>query len=384
MPASRRAHELAALFAHGSSRSALALLWRYGLLDLLLPEHARWLAEARVPRRSAWKKRGGAGAGGGRGEDGDEEEDDEGTDDEGSSGGGGGEAGPSEAASLPPRPREPREGEDDAPRGDNASASAASASPRPPPPPPPLRLRSLPGVDSLAALDVAASPSCPAPPALWAAALAMPLVASAALSEEAKRERRRRRGRRASGGQEGEEEDEGDGEEEGDEEEAGAFGDDEVGDPGGSSGDPFPSAPRLPHLRRFRSLVHAAVETMGAGGHHHVPRAVRAGAEALILRAAAAELGHEAEALAAGGASVRTRRQRGGRAEGRDVWATVLAGAGRWAAIAEGGVGELGGGGGGSGGNGGGGEASKEKSAASKKKQSAGSRARASSAGKKT
>ena len=363
VPASRRAHELAALFAHGGSRRALALLWRYGLLDLLLPEHARWLEEARVPRKSGWRNRKRAAEVEGRGEEegGGEEENDNGDDDgdDDGDGDGGGEGSGTEADSsakeaatlIPPRLCS-NEGE----TGETKTS--------PPPPPPPPRLRSLPGVESLAALDVAASASFPAPPALWAAALAMPLVASAALAEEENRRRRRIGGaglgisddEDESGGKEsvGDESvgDESVGDESvGDE----SVGDESVGDESGLYlGRPLPSlstsAP-LPSLRRFRALVHAAVESMGGGGHHHVPRAVRAGAEALILRAAAAELDEaekekeerkrggkrETKASLGGGACTRTRRQQSLQGGSRkEVWATVLSGAGKWVAISEG------------------------------------------------
>ena len=141
---------------------------------------------------------------------------------------------------------------------------------------------------------------------------------------------------------------------------------------------------------------------MGAGGHHHVPRAVRGGAEALILRAAAAELAEleerrkmgkggregKGEKRLRGNASFQTLRQQSGQqgkagGGGKDVWATVLAGAGRWAAIAEGmGDEEEGSGVGASGG--GGGETLRKKGAAvNRKKTSVGSRARAPSAARK-
>jgi len=357
VPASRRAHELAALFAYGGSRRALALLWRYELLDLLLPEHARWLAGARVPRKSRWKRSKKGGGGGEEGVENDDDDDDDADDaddddeDQGSSS--------SEAASSPSSSSSSSlDGGDDDNNGNNEGEKrkASAAIPLPPP-----RLRSLPGVESLAALDVAASATHPAPSALWAAALAMPLVASAALAEGAAREEKRRwRGKKRGG----------DGEEEEEESEENDKPEREAESDQLESDDLFsfsPSSPSLlPRLRRFRFLVHEAVETMGAGGHHHVSRAVRAGAEALILRAAAAELEEaeaeaEAEAAKVGGkgqgqgkgkallllgvgsnAFTQTRRQQNGGGGGlkrKEVWETVLAGAGKWAAIAEGVVG---------------------------------------------
>lgn len=355
VPASRRAHELAALFAYGGSRRALALLWRYGLLDLLLPEHARWLAQARVPRR--------AGEGGG-------EKGKKGRSLVGVDGDGGGvvdQEEEGEEEELIDQGTSSSEEED----GEEAEQPSSKASSSAPPAPSRVRLRSLPGVEALAALDVAASPRDPAPPALWAAALAMPLVAAAALFEEAARSKRRRR-RKSGGGVEEKKE----------EEEAGASGTFDDGDDESEIGtlssrsssspppspSPSPSRRAAVSLRRFGPLVHEAVDSMGAGGHHHVPRATRAGAAALILRAAAAELEEgqrgrgEKRPAGGGNAYFQTRRQQSGKLkEGKDVWATVLAGAGKWAAIAEGiGGEEEEGGGGGSGG--GGVEASKKKS----------------------
>jgi Probable RNA and SrmB- binding site of polymerase A len=50
---SRLAMELGALFSHGGASSAAALLWRFQLLDILLPAHAAHMQRhksARKPR----------------------------------------------------------------------------------------------------------------------------------------------------------------------------------------------------------------------------------------------------------------------------------------------------------------------------------------------
>ncbi|KAH7624985.1 hypothetical protein Ndes2526B_g00360 [Nannochloris sp. 'desiccata'] len=50
LPQGRLQMELAAMFTHGAALPALQLLWRYGLLDMLLPHHAVMLSKQHIPR----------------------------------------------------------------------------------------------------------------------------------------------------------------------------------------------------------------------------------------------------------------------------------------------------------------------------------------------
>jgi tRNA nucleotidyltransferase/poly(A) polymerase len=51
LPQGRLQMELAAMFTHGAALPAMKLLWRYGLLDMLLPHHAVMLSKQHVPRK---------------------------------------------------------------------------------------------------------------------------------------------------------------------------------------------------------------------------------------------------------------------------------------------------------------------------------------------
>lgn len=42
--------EMGTLLGHGAAAASLALMWRYRILDLVLPQHAAYLKRRRVPR----------------------------------------------------------------------------------------------------------------------------------------------------------------------------------------------------------------------------------------------------------------------------------------------------------------------------------------------
>ena len=51
---SRLAMELGALFSHGGASAAAALLWRFRLLDVLLPMHAAHMQRHKAARKPRW------------------------------------------------------------------------------------------------------------------------------------------------------------------------------------------------------------------------------------------------------------------------------------------------------------------------------------------
>jgi tRNA nucleotidyltransferase/poly(A) polymerase len=56
LPQGRLQMELAAMFTHGAALPALKLLWKYGLLDILLPHHAVMLSKQQIPREGKSEK----------------------------------------------------------------------------------------------------------------------------------------------------------------------------------------------------------------------------------------------------------------------------------------------------------------------------------------
>lgn len=50
----RLSMELASLFSHGAAAPAAALLWRFRLLDALLPLHAEHMQRAKAARKPRW------------------------------------------------------------------------------------------------------------------------------------------------------------------------------------------------------------------------------------------------------------------------------------------------------------------------------------------
>jgi len=53
LPQGRLQMELAAMFTHGAALPAMKLLWRYGLLDILLPHHAVMFSKQHIPREKS-------------------------------------------------------------------------------------------------------------------------------------------------------------------------------------------------------------------------------------------------------------------------------------------------------------------------------------------